>query len=138
MQVLAGGSLGDLEEGTDAMTKVAVYHESVDPESMPFRAVSGRNQARGRTAGEALDALAAQLPQEDADTLVIVRNMCPDRFFSAGQRRRLEELMALRREAIAANSLLTAQQEAELQQLVDAEVRATTDRARALFGDLAQ
>src|SRR5208337_600013 len=111
------------------MTRVAVYHESADPESMPHRAVSGRNQAMGRTAGEALDALAAQLPQEDADTLVIVRNMSPDRFFSAEQRRRLEELMALRREAIAGNSLLTAQQEAELEQLVDAEVRAATERA---------
>jgi hypothetical protein len=33
---------------------------------------------------------------------------------------------------------LTAQQEAELQQLVDAEVRAATDRATALFGDMAQ
>ncbi len=137
-RVLVAGNLEDLQEGTDAMTKVAVYHESADPESMPFRAVSGRNQAMGRTAGEALDALAAQLPQEDADTLVIVRNMSPDRFFSAGQRRRLEELMALRREAIATNSLLTAQQEAELEQLVDAEVRAATDRATALFGDMAQ
>jgi len=49
----------------------------------------------------------------------------------------LEELMALRREAIARNSIWTAQQEAELEQLVDAEVRAATDRARALFGDMA-
>ena len=57
------------------MTKVAVYHESADPGLMPYRAVSGRNQAMGRTAGEALDALASQLPQEDAETLVIVRNM---------------------------------------------------------------
>ena len=89
------------------MTKVAVYHESADPESMPYRAVSGPNQAMGRTAGEALDALALQLPQEAADTLVIVRNMSPDRFFSAEQRRRMEELMALRREAIAGNSLWT-------------------------------
>ena len=120
------------------MTKVAVYHESADPESMPYRAVAGRNLAMGRTAGEALDALASQLSQEDADTLVIVRNMSPDRFFSAEQRRRLEELMTLRREAIAGNSLLTAQEEAELEQLVDAEVQAATERATALFRDLAQ
>jgi len=100
------------------MTKVAIYHESADPESMPYRTVSGRNQAMGRTASEALDALAEQLPQEDAGTLVIVRNMSPDRFFSAEQRRRLEELMALRHEAIAGNSPLTADEEAELEQLV--------------------
>ena len=55
------------------MTKVAISHESTDPELMPYRAVSGRNQAMGRTAGEALDALASQLPREDAETLVIVR-----------------------------------------------------------------
>ena len=89
------------------MTRVAVYHESADPESMPYRAVAGRKLAIGRTAGEALETLASQLSQEDADTLVIVRNISPDRFFSAEQRRRLEELMALRREAIAGNSLLT-------------------------------
>jgi hypothetical protein len=51
----------------------------------------------GRTAGEALDALASQLPREDVETLVIVRNMSPDRFFSAEQRSRLEDLTALRR-----------------------------------------
>ncbi len=120
------------------MTKVAVYHESADPESMPFRAVSGRNQAMGRTAGEALDALTAQLPEQGADTLVIVGNMSPDRFFTAGQRQRLEELMALRDSAIAGHSVLTAQQAAELEQLVDAEVRATTNRATALLGNLAR
>ena len=46
--------------------------------------------------------------------------------------------MALRREAIAGNSLLTAQEEAELEQLVDSEVRAATERATALFHDMVQ
>jgi hypothetical protein len=118
------------------MTKVAVYHESADSETLPYRAVSGRNTAMGRTAGEALDALASQLPVEDADTFVIVRNMSPDRFFGAQQRRRLEDLMALKREAVAGTSTMSAQEEAELEQLVDAEVRAATDRAVALFHDL--
>jgi hypothetical protein len=57
----------------------------------------------GRTADEPLDALASQLPPEETETLVIVRNMSPDQFFSAEQRSRLEELTALRRKAIAAN-----------------------------------
>ena len=118
------------------MTKVAVYHESTDSELMPYRAVSGRNQAMGRTAGEALDALASQLPEEDAKTLVIVRNMSPDRFFSAEQRSRLEELMALRRAVIAGNSRLTEHEVSELEQLVDAELLAATKRATALFNDL--
>ena len=120
------------------MTKVAVYRDSADPESMSYRAVSGRNQAMGRTAGEALDALALQLPREDAETLVIVRNMSPDRFFVAEQRRRLEALMASKRVAIAGNSRLTAEDDAELEQLIDAELRAATERATALFHDLTQ
>ncbi len=118
------------------MTRVAVYHESADPELMPYRAMSGRNQAMGRTAGEALDALSSQLPSKDAETLVIARNMSPDRFFSDEQRSRLEELTALRRKAIAATSRLTAHEEAELEQLVDAELRAATKRATVLFHDL--
>jgi hypothetical protein len=118
------------------MTKVAVYHDPVDSETFPYRAVAGRSTAMGRTAGEALDALASQLHIEDTDTFVIVRNMSPDRFFSAEQRRRLEDLMALKREAVARNGRMSAQEEAELEQLVDAEVKAATDRAVALFHDL--
>ncbi len=106
--------------------------------SMHYRAVAGRNQAMGRTAGEALDTLSTQLPGEEADTLVIVRNMIPDRFFTAEQRRRLEQLMGLRREALAGNSRWDAEDEAELEGLIDAEVRAATERAAALFRDLAQ
>ncbi len=120
------------------MPKVAVYHESADPALLPYRAVSGRNQAMGRTAGEALDALASQLPQTHFETLVIVGKMSPDQFFSAEQRSRLQELMALRGEAIAGNSSLTAREEAELEGLVDAELRAATQRAEALSHDLKQ
>ena len=61
-----------------------------------------------KPAGEALDALPSQLPREDAETFVIVRNMSPDRFYSAEQRSRLEELTAMRRKAIAENFRLTA------------------------------
>lgn len=118
------------------MTKVAVSHEPGSAESMPYRAVAGRNQAMGRTAGEALDALAAQLPVEDAQTLVIVRDLKPDRFFDADQRRRLTELMALRAEVLAGRATWNREDEAELERLVDAELRAATERAEALARDL--
>jgi hypothetical protein len=118
------------------MTKVAVYHEPTDPARMPFRAIAGRNQAQGRTAGEAPDALASQLPQDEVDTLVIVRSMSPDQFFGAEQRRRLEELIALNREAVAGNASLNAAEQAELEQVVDAELLATTARAAALLREL--
>jgi hypothetical protein len=115
-----------------------VYHEPVAPKNMTYRAVARGSSAAGRTAGEALDALASQLTQEEVETLVIVRSMSPDRFFSAEQRRRLEELMALRRQALALNSSLGADEQTELQQLVDAEVKATTTRAAALLDEMAR
>ena len=118
------------------MTRVAVYHEPVDPENMPYRAVSRGSTAKGRTAGEALDALTSHLTPEETETLVIVRSMSPDRFFSAGQRQRLGDLMALRRDALARNASLGAEQQAELEQLIDAEVKATTARAAALIDEL--
>jgi hypothetical protein len=74
------------------MTKVALLSEHADETT--FRAVSARNQAVGRTAGEALDALTTQLTPEDAETLIIVRSLVPDRFFTGEQRQRLQELMA--------------------------------------------
>ena len=118
------------------MTKVAVYREPADPEAMPYRAVACGIQAKGRTAGEALDALASQLPGEGTDTLVIVRNMGADRFFSDEQRRRLEDLMSRRSETAAKNTVLKAEDQHELEDLVDAEVQAATARAWALINDL--
>ena len=118
------------------MTKVAVYHEPADPACLPFRAAAGRNQAQGRTPGEALDALAVQLPDNEVNTLVIVRSMSPDRFFNAEQRQRLEQLVGMSREAQAANTSLDADAQTELEQLIDAEVQATTARAAALLEQL--
>ena len=58
--------------------------------------------------------------------------MSPDRFFSGEQRRRLEELMALRREAIAGNSRYSARR-VGVAPTGDAEVLAATERATAPF-----
>jgi hypothetical protein len=72
------------------MTKVALLEEATSPGETAFRAVTAHDQVMGRTAGEALDALASQLPQVEGDTLTIVRNLGPARFFTAEQRQRLE------------------------------------------------
>ena len=40
-----------------------------------------------------MDALAAQLDQSEAGTLIVVQQMRPDRFFTADQQQRLDELM---------------------------------------------
>ena len=119
------------------MTKVAMFREDAGAEGMPFRAVTVHNQAMGRTAGEALDVLTAQLGEDEADTLVIVRNLGPDRFFTLEQRQRLEELMTRWRSARDAGQSLGGAEQAELEELIDAEVRAAAERASALSSELA-
>jgi hypothetical protein len=109
------------------MTKVALLSEHADETT--FRAVSARNQAVGRTAGEALDALTTQLTPEDAETLIIVRSLVPDRFFTGEQRQRLQELMARWRSARDGGNALSADEQSELENLIDVEVRAATERA---------
>ena len=63
------------------MTRVTVLREGLGFQDPVFRAVGGHAQAVGRTVGEAVDALAARLPEDQAGTLIIVRDLRPDRFF---------------------------------------------------------
>lgn len=114
------------------MTKVGLIREDVGGNEMTFRAVTSHRQAMGRTAGEALDALTSQLPADETDTLVIVRGLRPDQFFTEGQRQRLEQLMSSWRSARDAGTSLSAEEESELEIFIDAEVRAATLRAEAL------
>jgi hypothetical protein len=120
------------------MTRVSVFLESSFDEAMTYRAVAGRDQATGRTAGEALDALASRLSPREADTFVIVRSLSPDRFFSVEQRRRIEELIAARREASLGQAAWSAEQQNELERLVDAELLASAERADELARELAR
>jgi len=118
------------------MTKVALFEEATSPGETAFRAVTAHNQAVGRTAGEALDALTSQLPREEGDSLIIVRNLGPDRFFTAEQRQRLEQLMAEWRSARDAGNSLRPDEQSELEHLIDAELRAATERAAELLREL--
>jgi hypothetical protein len=119
------------------MTKISVFRENSGAEGMAFRAVTVRNQAMGRTAGEALDALASQLPEDEADTLIIVRSLAPDRFFTAAQRDRLLELMALWQTARENGERLSSDEQSALESLIDAGVRGATERAAALRHEIA-
>ena len=116
------------------MTKVTVLRE--DGDVAPYRAVGGKAQAAGRTAGEAGDALAARLPEDEGGTLIIVRDLRPDRFFTSEQRRRLEELMGRWRRVRDAGGELPTEERDELQRLVDAEVEATARRADEAWREL--
>ena len=102
-----------------------------------YHAVAGGKQSHGRTAGEALDALTAQLAEDEATTLVIVRTFRPGRFFDAGQQQRLAELMERWRAARDAGAALPAHEQAEREALVEEEVRASGRRSAALLDELA-
>ncbi len=114
------------------MTRVAILPVPTNKGEVSYRAVAGNKQSQGATAGEALDALTAQLSEDDRGTLVVVQNLRPDRYFSADQQRRLAELMTRWRSARDGGAALPATELAELQALVDEELRASAARASEL------
>jgi hypothetical protein len=119
------------------MTTIAIFPESSGTQPTGYRAVAGSRQSVGRTAGEALDALTAQLDEAERGTLVVVQHRRPDRFFTAEQQQRLQELMTRWRAARDSQTHLPADEQAELQALVEAELRAAMARAAALADGLA-
>jgi hypothetical protein len=126
-----------LFEQEGEVTTVAILPESPASTSGGFRAVARNAQAVGKTAGEALDALAAQLPPSEVGTLLVVQHWRPDHFFTAEQQDRLRELMARWRVARDTQTPLPPEEQAELDALVEAELRAATARAAALAQELA-
>ncbi len=112
------------------MTAIEILRESNESESETrYRAIahSGSVQSVGRTVGEALDALTAQLGPEANGTLVIVQSMRPDRFFTAEQICRLQELTEGNR-----IGTLTSEEQAEYYGLIEAELLASAHRAASL------
>lgn len=118
------------------MTKVAILPIPTEKGDVSYRAVAGDRQSHGKTAGEALDALTAQLSEDEASTLVIVQSLRPDRFFNAAEQQRLAELMGRWRTTRDKGEALPADQHSELEALVEAELCASADRAAALADEL--
>ena len=117
-------------------TKVALSRENTSPDEVVFRAITAQNQAAGRTPGEALDALATQLPAGNADTFIIVRGLVPDQYFSADQREQLQDLMARWRSARDQGKVLSEDDQSELEKLIDLEVQAAARRAAGMMKEL--
>jgi hypothetical protein len=114
------------------MTTIAILPETPGPQPTSYRAIAGDIQSVGRTAGEALDAITAQMDESQRGTLVVVQHLRPDAFFTAEQQRRLEDLMTRWRAARDTGAALPPEEQAELNALVEAELRAATARAAAL------
>jgi hypothetical protein len=119
-----------------SMTKVAILPELSAGGSTVYRAVAGAHQAVAKTVGAALNALTAQMPPEESGTMVVIQNQRADAFFTAEQKRRLEELMSHWRAARDTGKSLPLSEQAELTGLVDAELQASTKRAAAALADL--
>src|SRR3990170_4162829 len=120
------------------MSKVAILPVLTAAGSVAYHAAGGKKLSQGKTAGEALDALTAQLEADEAGTLVIVQGLQPDAYFSADQSRRLGELMSRWRAARDAGAALPAAEQTELDGLIEEEVRASARRTAALLDNLAQ
>ncbi len=118
------------------MTRVAILSVPMELDGMSYYAMAGKKRSFGHTAGEALDSLTAQLALEETGTLVIVQSRQPDRFFTASQQQRLGELMLRWRSARDQGSALSADEQSELAQLVDKELRASAARADEMLVEL--
>ena len=120
------------------MTKIAIIPERTESGGVAYRAISGRKQSTGKTAGEALDALTSSLQDDDSAALVIVQHQRPDQFFTSEQRLRLQELMERWRVARESAAALSTADQAELDDLIEAELRATGARTAMLLRELEQ
>jgi hypothetical protein len=121
----------------DAVTTITIVPESPETPATGYRAFAGEVQSVGKTAGEALDAITAQLGDAARGTLLVVHHPRPDAFFTADQQQRLEELMTRWRTARDAGATLRPEEQAELDALVEAELRGAAARAAALVRGLA-
>jgi|SRR5712692_8640016 len=118
------------------MTTIAILPDNPGSPTTTYLAVAGKMTSSGQSAGQALDALNAQLSEAEAATLVVVQHLRPDRFFTADQQQRLEELMTRWRTARDGNAALPAEEQAELEALIAAELAASAERTKALLEGL--
>lgn len=117
------------------MLTVAIRAERDASGQTTYRAVAGKRQSFGRTAGEALDALRTILDTLPAELHVVVPDNGPDAFFTAEQQARLSALMAAWHAARDSGRALAPEEQSELQALVEAELRGAAMRAAASHAD---
>jgi predicted Zn-dependent protease with MMP-like domain len=103
------------------MTSIAIRTDQKETGERWFRAIAGDRQSIGRTMGEALDALTAEWGDNIQETIVLIQRFQPDQYFTQAQYDRMQALLARR-------PVLTPEERAELEDLIDAEVDATVAR----------
>ena len=111
------------------MTAISIQSEKTDEDTHRFRAIAGSRESVGRTPGEALDALNAQLGDSESGSLIIVQQFQSDPYFSEEQYLRMRALLDNQRE-------LTEAEQRELEQIVKDELMASAHRADAIASAL--
>jgi hypothetical protein len=114
------------------MTTVSILPISDSNGKKFCRAISGDKEWVGKTAGQALDGLTDRLGQTEFSAVLVIQSFLPDVFFGDKQQKRLSELMSLWRIARDRGQTFPPEQQAELELLVDTELRATNSRIAAL------
>lgn len=118
------------------MTTIEIFTE-ITRERTIYRAISGQQQATGATPGQALDqieqVLATQEEPQRSETLVIVQRFRPDNLLTAQQQAQLQELMGQFHQAVDTGESLPIQTEQELERLVEDELEATIERAARIL-----
>ncbi|MBW4611289.1 MAG: hypothetical protein KME22_29885 [Hassallia sp. WJT32-NPBG1] len=115
------------------MTKVAILPIFDASGERSYRAIAGDKQTVGKTAGQALNVLTAQLGETEFSALLLLQSFHPDQFFSVEQQKRLSELMDLWRKARDDRQSLSQKLQTELDNLVEAELNAATARTASLM-----
>lgn len=86
----------------------------------------------GQTAGAALDALSKQIGGTYSGTVVVLQNLRGDEFFAVAEQQRLEELLTKWRVARGCGHTLPADEQTELESLVDRELEGSARRLLAM------
>ncbi|KAF3889759.1 MULTISPECIES: hypothetical protein [Nostocales] len=120
------------------MTTVAILPIYDASGQKSYRAVAGDKYSIGKTAGQALDALTAQLGENEFSALLLLQSFHPDQFFGIEQQKRLSELMDMWRTARDEGLELSHQLQQELDNLVEAELKAATARTASLLQQQSQ
>jgi len=113
------------------MTTIQILKERQGEQSI-YRAISDGWHAAGATAGAALDALEALLPDDTTSAAILIQRFTPDTFFVEAEQIRLQALMEQLQLARVKGHELTPAEMLELEDLINAELRATALRAEAL------
>lgn len=116
------------------MATLEILQESAQAGRTRYRARWGNRQVAAETPGKALDALYAMRDQGEGNqtTVILLHHFGPDRFFGEAEQTRLGDLMDEFHDSLRSAESLSAAEQAELESLVEAELRASAHRATTL------